>query len=61
MHQSEANEYIDMANTYYQQQEYQEAIKYYKKALNHFKDIKKVKTEKEKDTVSPASHSTMKN
>jgi hypothetical protein len=40
MHQSEANEYVDKANTYYQQQEYEEALKYYKKALNHFKDIK---------------------
>ncbi len=40
MQQSEANEYLDMANTYYQQKEYLQALKYYKKALNHFKDIK---------------------
>ena len=36
MQQPEEN-YYDMANTFYQKQEYEEALKYYKKALNHSK------------------------
>ncbi len=36
MQQPEEN-YYDMANNFYQKQEYEEALKYYKKALNHSK------------------------
>jgi membrane protease YdiL (CAAX protease family)/predicted negative regulator of RcsB-dependent stress response len=39
MPQSEANNYLDRANKLYQQEDYNEALKYYKKALNHFKEL----------------------
>jgi hypothetical protein len=37
MHQQEANDYAEMATKFYDQQNYQEALKYYTKALNYYK------------------------